>query len=259
MREWLVEIIDQIALGEVLAKSPVSCGQRFGLIAVDNAVEYMLITYVEIYKQLVGGHKLGGIPKPDWDKTKRNFAPLLAYVVTREPGLQTFEVDINRYHEFRNSLYHSGMPLTTSRRQVLRYSKLARDVLAVLFGQSLSPTEWDGILSQVGASLSESDAVLSIKQQVSYEVLDSVVKFTTTAFPTQMEAVALCLYGYSVVTGAPPTKPLLIQSLARSGHPMGADIVNARLSDLKRAGWLRRDEWVPSAKGRKELAKKYLV
>ena len=68
MKAWLEDIIDQIALGELLAASSLSCGTRFGLIAVDNAVECMLILYIESHKQMVGGYKAGGIKKPAWEK-----------------------------------------------------------------------------------------------------------------------------------------------------------------------------------------------
>jgi len=114
MKDWLTEIVDQMALGEVLAESSLSCGQRFGLIAVDNAVEFMLIAYVEVHRQLVGGHKAGGISKRDWDDTKRQFPKLLSFVAAQEPNLQPLEAEISRYHDFRNGLYHTGTPVTTS-------------------------------------------------------------------------------------------------------------------------------------------------
>ena len=259
MKDWLIEIVDQIALGEFLANSSLSCGQRFGLIAVDNAVEFMLIAYIELYKQLVGGHKTGGITKKDWDETKKHFPRLLSSVAGHETRLQPMEVEINRYHDFRNSLYHSGIPVTTTSTRVAKYTKLAREVLTVLFGISYSTQEWEGILARVASLLSGNNVGSSIKQQISYEVIDGLVKFTTSAFPTASDAVALALYGYSVITGAPPLRPLLIQSLARSGHPLSAEIVNARLHDLKKSGWLQKNDLTLSVKGRKELAKKYLI
>ena len=80
MKSWLIDAIDQIALGEYLAESSISCGQRFGLIAVDNSIEFMLIAYVEVFKQIVGGHKRGGINK----KGKRRASPSNRY--SRETG-----------------------------------------------------------------------------------------------------------------------------------------------------------------------------
>lgn len=107
MRSWLIEIIDQIALGEYLAQSDLSCGKRFGLIAIDNAVEFMLVAHVEINKRLIGSKQGRGIPKKDWEETKRNFPPLLAKLVELEPNLAPLEDEINRFHDFRNRLYHT--------------------------------------------------------------------------------------------------------------------------------------------------------
>ena len=168
MKDWLSEIIDQIALGEILANSNVSCGERFGLIAVDNAVEYMLIAYIETYKQLVGGHKAGGIIKKDWDETKRQFPKLLTFVVTQEVMLTPLEVEITRYHDFRNGLYHSGTPVTTSASRVVKYSELARKVLEVLFSISLTIKEWESTLAKNASALSGSIVTSTVKRQVTY-------------------------------------------------------------------------------------------
>jgi hypothetical protein len=259
MKDWLEEIIDQIALGEYLAHSQLSCGQRFGLIAVDNGVEFMLIAYVEIHRQLVGGHKAGGITKKDWYETKRQFPQLLAKVITLEPELKSLEGEISRYHEFRNGLYHSAMPVTTSPSRVSKYVKIAKQVMSILLGISIASAEWEGLVAQVASILGGGAIATSIKRQVTYEVLDGLVKFSTPDFPTAFEAVALCLHGFSVITSAAPSRPSLIQSLARSGHPLSVEVVNARLHDLKKKGWLQKDDLVLSVKGRKELGKKYLI
>lgn len=259
MKDWLSEIIDQIALGEILANSKVSCGERFGLIAVDNAVEFMLIAYVETYKQLIGGHKAGGVTKKDWDDTKRQFPKLLTFVVTQEAKLASLETEISRYHDFRNGLYHSGTPVTTTASRVIKYSELARKVLSVLFSISLTPDEWESILAQNSSALSGSSLSSSIKRQVTYELIDGLVKFSTATSVTASEAVALCLHGYSIITGAPPSRPSLIQALARSGHPLSVEVTNARLHDLKKSNWIQKNDLVLSAKGRKELGKKFLI
>jgi len=259
MKTWLAEIIDQIALGEFLANSKVSCGQRFGLIAVDNGVEFMLIAYVEVYKQLVGGHKPGGITKKEWDETKKHFPKLLSYVATLDPDLQPHVAEITRYHEFRNGLYHSGTPVTTTPSRVAKYSKLAQEILAILFGIKLTLQEWESTLSLVESSLSSQGSSHPVKRQVTFEKVDELIKFTTSAFLTATEAVAICLYGCSILTGAAPSRPCLNQSLTRSGYPLSINVLSARLSDLKRNGCLQKKDLALSAKGRKQLAKKYLL
>lgn len=258
MKDWLSETIDQIALGEILADSTVSCGQRFGLIAIDNAVEFMLIAYVEVYKHLVGDKAAGKKPKKEWEETKRYFPALLAFVTEKEPNLQPLVSDITNYHNHRNDLYHTGTPLTTAPRHVHLYAKVAKQVLGVLFSMSLSDDEWTNVVAQNVTSLCGGIGGPP-KRQMTFEVIDSLVRFTAPTSPSATDAIALTLFGYSTRTGAPPSKPSLIQSLARSGHPLSPDIVNARLHDLKAKGWLQTHSLALSARGRKALEKKYLL
>jgi hypothetical protein len=259
MKEWLSETIDQIALGECMASSSVSCGPRFGIIAIDNAVEYSLISYVEQYKQLVGGHKPGGINKRDWDKKRRQFPDLLGYVATIETNLAPLESNILRYHDFRNNLYHSGLPLTTNKNRVHSYSELARNVLNILYSISYTSDEWDSILSSVKKQIEGIEDTQFNKFQVSYELIGDTVKFVTTNQPTAQEAIAISIHGYTVLTGDAPSRPLLVQTLARSGHPLSTDVLNSRLSDLRRNKWLRKSELLLSANGRRGLSKRYLL
>jgi hypothetical protein len=259
MKDWLEDAIEQIALGEHLASSSLGCGPRFGLIAVDNSVEFMLKAYVELYKQLIGGHKPGGVTKKDWEEIKRQFPTLLSFVAGLEPKIVPLESDVSRFHDLRNDLYHSGLPLTTNPTRVGRYSKLARQLLEALYGVSYSATEWGVIVSKVGSSLAGEATSNGIRHQVTYELVEGQVKFTTSGSPTVQEAIALCLYGYGVLTGAPPSRPSIIQSLARSGHPISQVILNARLHDMKNQALLRSNELTLSAKGKKKVARDYML
>jgi len=261
MKDWLTEIIDQIALGEFIARSKVSCGQRFGLIAVDNAVEFMLKAYVEVDKQLVGGHKVavGGLTKKDWELKRDKFPVLLSYVVSLEPNLLSLEDEINRYHTFRNNLYHTGIPVTTRTTMVVKYAELARNVLQVLSKIALTSQEWDAIVAEVGSSLISDSAPSSIKLEVDYETVDGVVKLTTSASLTNRDAIALCLHGYSKLVGTPPSRPDLIKSLTRSGYSLMPKFLSARIVELRNNGLIQQNSLALSAKGRKELSKKYLL
>jgi hypothetical protein len=259
MKDWLEDAIEQIALGERLACSSVGCGPRFGLIAVDNSVEFMLVAYVELFRQLVGGHKPGGVTKKAWEETKRQFPTLLSFVAHLEPRVVPIEGEITRYHDFRNDLYHSGLPVTTNPTRVKKYSELARKLLDSLYGVSYSTSDWNLILSKIGSTLAGAATSSGIKHQVAYELVEGQVKFSTSGSPTAQEAVALCLHGYGVLTGAPPSKPSLIQSLARSGHPISREILNARIHDMKTQGLLRSDGLMLSSKGRRNLAQEYLL
>ncbi len=177
MRDWLVEIIDQTALGEYHAQTSLSCGKRFGLIAVDNAVEYMLVAYVETYKRLVG-KKQDGISHKEWEDIKGRFPKLLEFVVGLEPALSALELEIMQYHDFRNALYHSGKPITTSSERVSNHAKLARKVLFVLFQQEITDEEWNDVLDRISSVIGKSKISTELRRQVAYSEPDGILKFS---------------------------------------------------------------------------------
>lgn len=259
MKSWLQDAIDQIALGDFLGASPLSCGTRFGLIAVDNSVEFMLIAYVESYRQLVGGHKQGGIPKNSWQQTKRNFESLLDKVCDLDPNLRQHEDEINRFHRLRNGLYHSGTPTTVSQSRVKEYSKHARQALDVLFSISFSKSEWEEHTSNVGQALTSHSSAPTIKRSVTFDVVNDVVRFSTTDQPSAARSVALSVYGFGILAGKEPERETLLKSTAMSGYPMTNKVQNARISDLRKQGWIRKDRIQITAKGIRELKKQYLI
>jgi len=259
MKDWLLEGIDQIALGEVLAGSTISCGQRFGLIAVDNAVEFMLISYVEVHRQLVGGHKAGGITKKDWAETKDKFPKLLSLVVNLEPKLAALEAEIGRYHDFRNGLYHTGAPTTTSPQRVRKYSNLALKVLDTLFSIKLSATEWSDTLAAISTALSGGKTQPSVRREVAFEEANGIVKFNCGDTPNAKNAIALALHGFSFLKATPPDRKQLAKAMAMSGHPLSPSVIKARITDLRNSGWIQKNELIVTAKGRKQLRKSYIL
>lgn len=259
MKGWLRDAIDQIALAEFLAGSSVSCGQRFGLIAVDNSVEFMLIAYVEVDKQIVGGHKPGGITKANWEQTKRGFEDLLSFVCSIEPNLTPLEKEIIRYHNLRNGVYHTGNPMTVSPSRVRKYSDLSREVLAILFSISFDEKEWDVLVSEVGSGLISSDQSPQIKRSVSYEKEETAIRYSTDRQPTAREAVLLASHGFMVLNGHPPERDQLKKSIALSGYPITSEVLSARVSDLRKNEQIRKSSLQVTAKGLKELQKTYLL
>ena len=258
MKDWLAEIIDQIALAEYLSKSKLSCAARFALVAVDNSVECMLLVYVEMFKQLVGGHKSGGIAKNVWEQTKRNFQSLLSYVAGAEPALAAHVDEINRFHDLRSDLYHTGLPITITPKRVESYSHLAREVLAILFSIQISDTEWQDRIVAVAGLLSRQDADADVRHDASFTEVNGVVKVISSDLGTTSQGIALIIKGYSLVRGSSPDRDGLYASLRLSGYPGTNDIFRARISDLTRMGWLRKGLLQLSAKGNKELSKSYI-
>jgi len=259
VRNWLQEVIDQIALGEFLASTSLSCGTRFGLIAIDNSIEFMLIAYVELDRQLVGGHKQGGIPKNDWARIKGGFEDLLDTVCGLEPNLRPHEAEINRFHKLRNGLYHSGTPTTVSASRVERYASLARDVLNILFSISFSSAEWQDHVARLTETLVSTSFSPKIRRSVSFDLVNDIVRFSTSDRPSAAKSIALAIYGYGVLVGTPPDREDLIRSVALSGYPMTREILSARISDLRKDGLIRKDRLQITAKGLRALQKEFLL
>jgi hypothetical protein len=259
MKDWLIEAIDQIALGEVLADSSVSCGQRFGLIAIDNAIEFMLIAYIELDRQLVGGHKPGGISKKDWDKTKRAFPTLLTFVSNLQPILGAREAEILRYHGFRSDLYHSGMPTTTSSERVHKYGSVARQVLEALFSLPITATEWTSKIQAVAKSLTKSDVADTFRRDVSFEEADDVIRFTCGEAPKAKFAVALAIHGFFKLKASPPDRKQLARILALSGQSLSNSIINARITDLRNSGWIQKKQLLLTGRARKQLEGQFIL
>jgi hypothetical protein len=259
MRQWLADAIDQIALGEILADSGLSCGQRFALIAIDNSIEFMLVAYVEVFKRLVGGHKTGGIPKQQWEKKKRNFSDLLSFVVSKEPALSQFEQEINRYHDLRNDLYHTGRPRTVSRSKVLSYAQLARTVLGILFAIQYDQAQWKQVLDKAFASLTGNSGGSLPIRSVTFQDVDGAVRYSTQSQPTAKEAISLVLHAYSISYGREPTREELLKSLALSGYAMTSQVLSSRLYELRRNKLIRNNSLGLTAKGRKHLAQHFLL
>ena len=259
MRQWLTEAIDQIALGEILAESSLGCGRRFGLIAVDNSIEFMLVAYIEVFRRLVGGQKPGGIKTKEWEKKKRYFADLLSIIVSKEPRLSQHEDEINRYHDLRNDLYHTGRPRTVAKFKVFSCAKLAREVLAILFSISYDEGEWNEVLDKTHAALGGISDSAPPRRSVNYEQADNGTRYLTQANPTAKEAISLVLYGFALQYGREPSRGELIESLALSGYPVARQVLNSRLYELRRDKLVRKASLSLTARGRSELAKQYIL
>ena len=259
MKDWLVEAIDQVALGEVLADSKVTCGQRFGLIAVDNSIEFMLIAYVALHLQLVGGHKPGGIPKKDWERKKAAFPSLLSFVTSLEPNLSALEPEILRYHDFRSDLYHSGLPTTTSAERVHKYGVIARQVLDILFSLLLTPKEWESKLLSVAEALRTPEAKEGLRREVRVEEADGVIRFACNEVPKARLAIALAIHGFFKLKAIPPDRKQLGKSLALSGQSLSSAIINARITELRNAGWLQKNRLLLTGKARKCLEREFII
>jgi hypothetical protein len=111
--------------------------RRLAMLSVDNAVELMLKTYLNLPRRATGLD----VPPQERKEAERVFPRLLDVMETYAPSKvsSVSMVDIEYYHGLRNQLYHNGNGLTVERSKVETYAALAMVLFASLFGYELRP------------------------------------------------------------------------------------------------------------------------
>lgn len=107
--------------------------RRLALIAVDNAVELAIKTYLTLPRRVVGSP---GLSRKDQAQLEDGFPTMLdaleQHAGTLLVGVQLDEIEF--YHRLRNQLYHGGTGLTVEREKVAMYADLARVLFRNLLG-----------------------------------------------------------------------------------------------------------------------------
>lgn len=254
MKPWTKDIPDQLALASVVAGASISCGERIGLIIVDNAVECMMVAYVEAHQRLVGK----AISKKEWTEKKRHFEPLLEFVLTHCALLSSYRRDILHFHEIRNSLYHTGQPVSAKKEKVEEYLGIALKCFGMLFGVPLTDEELKINKSTICSALRQ-QAQSEISPRLSFEKSDGFVRLLGGTTLNNPDAICVMLYGFGKELGRAPTFNELLQSLRASGFPLTPEILSVRLSELRTKGRVRRKELSVSSPGRKYVVENFLV
>jgi hypothetical protein len=253
VRDWLEDIFDQLSLAELLGRSQPGVGQRLGLIIVDNGVEYMLVAYIEVFKGLSGRRAPKG-----WEDIKRSFRKLLDCVATHEAKLAPLSDEIMRYHNFRNELYHTGTPKTTTTERVLHYRDLARTVLASLFNTQLTEEDWGTRLDSIRDRIVETTRE-QVKAGVTFSVRPDAVSFKTHATLTSAQAICLALDGFSKEFARDPSRDEIARCMSVSGQGLGYTSVSSRLAELRRQGLVAKGKLALTTKGRKRIRAKFIT
>jgi hypothetical protein len=254
MKAWFKDIPDQLGLAMLLSRSGISCGERIALIAVDNAVEYMLIAYVEAHRRLLGKT----ISKKDWTENKKHFEKLLDFVISQCPGMVNCRTDILGFHDLRNSLYHTGQPLSVKQQQVDNYLRLAREAFELLFGTKLTDNNIEECAARITSCLLKQERP-GLRVPASFEQVDGHVRLISSLELDNPDAICLLLHGYAIKTGCPPSFQDLLQCLHLSGFTLKDAVLSVRLSELRRKGMVQRDQLALSAKGRAQISRRFLT
>jgi hypothetical protein len=112
--------------------------RRLALIAIDNAVELTIKTYLGLPKRITGL----AVPRREFQEMSESFPALLdgldKYASDKLEGVDLGAIEW--YHRLRNQLYHQGNGLTVARDKVEIYVELAKSLFRNLFGVSLIQT-----------------------------------------------------------------------------------------------------------------------
>lgn len=105
--------------------------RRLAMIAIDNAVELAIKTYLGLPTRITGL----AISRKELEEAQESFPKLLTLLESKSPNkLNGVSLgDIEWYHRLRNQLYHQGNGLTVERAKVEIYSQLARLLFKNLF------------------------------------------------------------------------------------------------------------------------------
>lgn len=126
--------------------------RRLALLAVDNAVELTIKTYLGLPKRINGIV----VPRKEYAEFSESFPKLLdaleQYASDKISGIDLGEIEW--FHRLRNQLYHQGNGLTVDRDKVEIYSELAKLLFESLFQAQLTfaPEDQHQLLGEFLAS-----------------------------------------------------------------------------------------------------------
>ena len=113
--------------------------RRIAMISIDNSVELMIKTYLNLPKRITGIN----ISRTNYAEFSESFPKLLdaleEYANEKVPSLNFGEIEW--YHRLRNELYHQGNGLTVERQKVETYASIAKILFKNLYGFDLLDKE----------------------------------------------------------------------------------------------------------------------
>jgi len=116
--------------------------RRLAILAIDNAVELTIKTYLSLPRRVTGIN----LSRKDYLEISESFPRLLdaleQYAGDKLGGINLGEIEW--YHRLRNELYHQGNGLTVDRDKVEVYAELAKLLFRNLFGFDVEIEETEG-------------------------------------------------------------------------------------------------------------------
>lgn len=147
---WTSGPAELLQHGLSLLRHDSDLNRRLAMIAIDNAVELMIKTYLSLPRRVTGV----SLSRKEYQEIADSFPQLLdaieRYAADRLAGVELG--DIEWYHRLRNQLYHQGSGLTVERKKVEVYAEVARVLFENLFGFELA-VQPEPVRDRMGAFL----------------------------------------------------------------------------------------------------------
>lgn len=251
MNPWIKEIVEQICIGIILRESKADSTNRLALISVDNAVELSLKFYAS-YNSLLKDSDLD---------SPAGFFSALDKIKDSGKILDQEHKDIRQYHKIRNDLYHRAKLTTVKEGIIDDYVKLAKVLLEKLYDFKVSDLEWKKLVNDMRKSLIKEK--IELREPIEYEAKEvegnHLVYMKTSADLQNTEAVMLVIHGFIKNYARPPTKDELKKSLMISGRDINDNVRDVSISDLRRTGYMEKNEFKLKGKALDRLRKKFFI
>ncbi len=105
--------------------------QRMAMISIDNSVELMIKTYINLPKRVTGIN----LSRKKYEEVSQKFPDLISTLENLAPakiiGIELGEIEW--FHRIRNNLYHEGNGMTVEKEMVQMYSENAKTLFFNLF------------------------------------------------------------------------------------------------------------------------------
>jgi len=169
--------------------------------------------------------------------------------------------NIRQNHKIRNDLYHGAKLTTVHPKIVEAYVKLAKTVLNNLFDFKTTDSGWLKIVNDVRKAIIKDK--VELKDPVEYEDKEvdgeHLVRMKTVANPKNTESIMLTIFGFIGSFARPPTKEELKKSLMISGRDMPDNVLDARISELRKGGSIEKGQLKLKGKALNQLRKKFII
>lgn len=164
IQPWIKGPLELLKHGLDHLKAGGGFDQRMAMISIDNSVELMIKTYINLPKRITGIN----LSRKKYEEVSQKFPDLISTLENLAPekivGIELGEIEW--FHRIRNNLYHNGNGITIDKEMVQIYSENAKTLFYNLFKLNVedfmegSPSSLIGEFFKLWAFLEQNIALL---------------------------------------------------------------------------------------------------